>query len=73
MDLFYSNISTLIESKAFVFLIVLILFVSYLRYKLTFWKRQGIPNDVLHTYKSFNTVLHMNDCNCIKTNGKIVG
>jgi hypothetical protein len=73
MDLIFSFISSITQSKIVVFLAVIILFITYVKYKLSFWKRQGIPNDVFHTYKSFKNVMQTNDWNCIKTNGKIVG
>jgi hypothetical protein len=73
MDSIFSFVSSITHSKIVVFLAVIILLITYVKYKLSFWKRQGIPNDVFHTYKSFKNVMQTNDWNCIKTNGKIVG
>ncbi len=73
MDSIYSLISLIIQSKILLFLSLIIILISFVKYKLTFWKRQGIPNDVFHAYKSFKNVMQINDWNCIKTNGKIVG
>jgi len=73
MDIFDKCISLTIELKVFGLLIVLISSIAYVYYKLTFWERCGIPNDIFHTYKSFSNILQLNDWNCIKKNGKIVG
>jgi hypothetical protein len=73
MDSICSLISLIIESKIVLLLSLIIILIGYIKYKLTFWKRQGIPNDVFHTYKSFKNVMQINDWNCIKTNGKVVG
>jgi hypothetical protein len=73
MDSIYRFISMTIEPKIFLFSALIILLMIYLYFKLTFWKRQGIPNDVLYTYKALNNVLHLSDWNCIKTKGKIIG
>jgi hypothetical protein len=73
MDSICSLISLIIESKIVLLLSLIIILIGYIKYKLTFWKRQGIPNDVFHTYNSFKNVMQINDWNCIKTNGKVVG
>ena len=73
MDSIYSLISLIIESKIVLLLSLIIILIGYVKYKLKFWKRQEIPNDVFHTYKSFKNVMQINDWNCIKSNGKVVG
>jgi hypothetical protein len=73
MDSIFSFISSISPSKNVVFFAAIVLLITYIKYKLSFWTRQGIPNDVFHTYKSFKNVMQTSDWNCIKTNGKIVG
>ena len=66
-------IFSLFESKGLYFIALVVLLISYLRFKLTFWKRQGIPNNITFIYKTFNNVMSENDWNCIKSYGKVVG
>ena len=73
MDSIFYYISQIIGSKGLCFIALIVILVFYLIYKLTFWKRQGIPNNILYTYKIFNNVMSDIDWNCIKTYGKIVG
>jgi hypothetical protein len=57
----------------YIFTTVIISFISYSIFKLTQWKRKGIACDILHTYRSLRKPINLNDMECIKTNGEIVG
>jgi hypothetical protein len=73
MDSLLDIFQEICKTKIFFASMILISLLLYLRYKLTFWKRQGIPNVIFHTYKLINNVTHLNDFDCIKAHGKIVG
>ena len=73
MDSIYYYISLIIESKGLCFIALIVILICFLIFKLTFWKRQGIPNNISHNYKIFNKVMTDHDWNCIKTYGKVVG
>jgi len=47
--------------------------VIYLYYKLTFWKRQQIPNLITYSFKAFCNVIHSADLDCINIYGKLIG
>ena len=73
MDSIIYYISLIIESKGLCFIALIVILISYLIFKLTFWKRQGIPNNILHNFKILNNVMSDHDWNCIKTYGKVIG
>ncbi|KAI1301865.1 Cytochrome P450 3A25 [Halotydeus destructor] len=54
-------------------LAIIIVFTSYVRFKLTFWKRQGIPNDVASIWNRFTEPFHIADQRAIRKHGDIIG
>jgi hypothetical protein len=56
-----------------VFLILLISFIVYLYYKLTFWKRLNVSNIIFHNTRAFFNQIDVFDQKCIQQNGKTIG
>ena len=73
MDSILSYFSISFGPKSTCLITFVILIMIYFNYKLNFWKRQGIPNIILHNYKLLTNEVSKTDFNCIKTNGKVVG
>jgi len=63
----------LVPTLSRIIILVLISLVYYIYYKLTFWKRQNIPNIVSHSANAFQNYVHLADQNCIQKYGNIVG
>ncbi len=52
---------------------IIICIIIFISYKLTFWKRQKIPNKITHILSLFSYPIHLADQKLIEKYGKIVG
>lgn len=56
-----------------VILALILLAVAYIYWKLTFWKRQLIPNDVASIYNRFLKPFHLADQEAYRKFGEVIG
>lgn len=57
-------------SKVCYFTLFLVIFVIY---KLTYWTRKGVPNDVCSLWNRYTNPFHESDTNGYRKFGKVVG
>jgi hypothetical protein len=52
---------------------IILVIICYITYKLTFWSRQGIPNDIASIYNRSQEPFHLSDMKSHQKFGKVVG
>jgi len=63
----------LVLSELSLAIIIVTSIVGYFYWKLTFWQRQGLPNDSASFFNRFLTPFHIADERTYKKFGKFVG
>ena len=57
----------------YLFIILLISLIFYIKHKLSFWSRQGVPFELSLIVKQIKSQIWIVDKQCIEKHGKIFG